>query len=259
MVGPSATELESLQELIQFDHVYYKTQPEGKTSSQSYRPQIKPKQTISPMCVQKVTENGLKNVKIIITSDSKQKTTNMNNSVQIPNVILDTKMLDNRKQVSLITPKTENEVIDVDNIKEEQIDLTDLNFDLLSDLESILSQDCEGLSFPENMVLPSQENTFELTKCVENVQKGQKRKACTPEIAAIVDNLTADFPPSPTKSVYSVGDSDYSSDIPSPYNSQIAGSPYNSQMASSPMMEESSLMEEPSWEESFTELFPDLM
>lgn len=255
MVGPSATELESLQELIQFDHVYYKTRPECKTSSQSPLLQLKPKQTvITPKCVQKVTENGLRNVKIIITTDSDKKRNATSEMVQIPNVILDTNMLKQRKTVPQINPKGANLAnpietleLDVDNN-----DLADLNFDLLDDLESILSQDCEGLTCSDDITfLPSQENvTTELTKCVENVQKGQKRKAPTSEIVAIVDNLTANFPPSPTQSVYSVGDSDYSSGSPLPYSMQSVGSPIG---------EDEDLHEEIAWEESFTELFPDLI
>ena len=254
VVGPSATELESLQELIQFDHVYYKTQPEGKSSHRSPTVlQIKPKPaSLSPKCFQKVTGNGLRNVKIIITRDSDMKNDTVNKVVQIPNVILDTKMLEKSKVSSQPVPVISNpENFETIQIKDDNSDLTDLNFDLLNDLESILSQDCDGITYPDNTNELSQVNMEEeLTKCAENVQKGQKRKAPSSEIEAIMDDLTSDFPPSPTKSVLSASDSGYSSDVPSPYSTQTAGSP---------LVDDGTLLQESGWEESFTELFPDLI
>lgn len=244
VVGPTTTELESFKELMQFDHVYFKPQPKSKTDSVG---QIK----ISPDLLnrlkkfQKVTENGskcVKNVKIIITSDTNPK--------------LDVASL---KQAVAIPQHTSNscETVKVDDHESDTWSdlLNDLNFDLLEDLENIMKADTEGVSCPDVDCLQSQTSDNELNKD-ESESRGQKRKAPINEIDAIVDTLTSndDLLQSKTMSF----DSDYGSDIQSPYS---ASSPYSIQDSES-LLNDTNLespLADTAWEESFTELFPDLL
>ncbi|XP_052797403.1 uncharacterized protein LOC128229666 [Mya arenaria] len=186
-------------------------------------------------------KNYLKNVQIIITSD--ELNSNSDNVAE--------------EKVNNQVCKNEN-VFDIDFLKtepENEIDsdmLTDLNFDLLEDLEKILKADSDGLSCPgDDTLMTSQENDHVKTE----QPRGTKRKRSVNEIGAIVDDLkSVEVPSSPVK--LEPVDSDYSSlGVPSPYS---ACSPYSSVDIASPEPVESPLADT-FWEESFTELFPDLM
>ena len=222
---------------MQFDHVYFKPQPKGKTNSSG---QLK----VSPVVlskekhvssVQNVTANGknVKNVQIVITSD-------------LPDVQY-------AKESDLSVPQNSQansfETINVDEYDSEM--LNNLNFDLLDDLENILKADTDGLACPENNYLQSQKDNKNGLVVNGKVSHGQKRKAS--EIEAIVDTLTSDV----HEKQMSV-DSGYASDVPSPYS---AASPYSSHDSGSPLNDTNidSPLSDSVWEESFTELFPDLM
>lgn len=226
LVGPTSTELESFKELMQFDHVYFKPQPKGKTNSNDQI--IVSRRNLES--VQKVTENGsnMKNVQIVITSD-----------LPGPQCVKSDLVSKNSEINSF-------ETINIDDYDSEM--LNSLNFDLLDDLENILKADTEGMSCPKNNCLQSQKKVQDVVKSC-----GQKRKASQLEIEAIVDTLTSDVPDKAMSD-----DSDYLSDIPSPYN---ACSPYSVLDSSSPLNDTNieSPLADSTWEESFTELFPDLL
>ncbi|KAL4224036.1 hypothetical protein ACF0H5_017493 [Mactra antiquata] len=135
--------------------------------------------------------------------------------------------------------------------------LGELNFDLLEDLENILKADTDGLtSCSESNNATSQKSDVNGLTESGNNSRGVKRKAEDEiEIKSIVDTLIEDVPDS-KQSVST--DSDYLSDVPSPYDAQ---SPYSSTVTGSPSSEVSvsSPLSESVWEESFTELFPDLL
>lgn len=282
LVGPTPKELDSFNELIQFDHVYYKPVPQSKLVPQN---QSAPVQTIRikkdnigsdykkivPNNVQKVTENGCRNVKIIITSDPSNLKNGITGEncvsdqqvVTIPNVILDTQALQKVSNLKKRNNVSDGEAFDITtaaptdnvlNIAENMNsdELMDLNFDLLEDLENIISADFEGLTSSDTNSLLScdQDNAIMDTTADHPKQsKGCKRKSPDSHIDPVID-LTANVP-SPTKSLSSFTDSDYMSDTPSPYNSQGIASPLGDA--------ESSPLGENLWEESFTELFPDLL
>ena len=277
-MGPTAKELDSFNELIQFDHVYYKTLPQSKSAPQI---QTSPIQTIrikkdnaESDCnksvvnnVQKLTENGYKNVKIIITSDSTNvKNTKIENSVNgekvltIPNVFIDKealqkvtdhKNLQTSPQNVLFDTPTEiltNCVSDIDDNTNSN-DLMDLNFDLLEDLENIISADFEGLSSTDDLSSHEQDNIIGDPVTDKKLKTIVCKRKTSDSIADSVIDLTANVP-SPTKSLLSLTDSDYMSDSPSPYSSHDI---------SSPLADTDSTLGENLWEESFTELFPDLL
>ena len=285
LVGPTPKELDAFNELIQFDHVYYKPVTQSKSAPQN---QGTPMQAIRMKkenvqnnkvianSVQKVTGNGCKNVKIIITSDP----SNMKNGkigvnalvnekiVTVPNMILDKDALQKVSNVtnSCTAPVSHSTcsenlqtVVPMDTVvnmseNTQSDDLMDLNFDLLEDLENIIKADFEGLTSSESDSLLSLEQDSAIADSpikTDNVKrlKGTKRKSSDNHLEPVVD-LSASVP-SPTKSLSSFTDSDYLSDTHSPYSSHDIASPLGDT--------ESSSLGDNLWEESFTELFPDLL
>lgn len=282
-MGPTPKELDAFNELIQFDHVYYKPVTQSKLVpqnqnmlAQAIRMKKENMQNSKRVAnnVQKGTENGCKNVKIIITSNS----ANLKNGkvdanalvnekiVTIPNMVLDTDALLKQKNVtnSETVPASQSSnhsetVVPMDSIvnvsdNTQNEDLMDLNFDLLEDLENILKADFEGLTSIEsdNLLSPEQDNIITDSSIkTDNVKqsKGTKRKSSGNHLEPVID-LSASVP-SPTKSLSSLTDSDYMSDVHSPYSSHDIASPLGDT--------EASPLGENLWEESFTELFPDLL
>lgn len=250
VVGPTTTELESFKELMQFDHVYFKPQSEDKTDSVG-QIKIAPDLLNRLKSFQKVTENGsncVKNVKIIITSDTNRK--------------LDVASL---KQAAAIPQNTEQsnciQTVVVDDHESDAWSdlLNDLNFELLDDLENIMKADAEGVSCPDIDCLQSQTSDNGHDKD-QSISRGQKRKAPINEIEAIVDTLTSDDDLLQKKTMSF--DSDYDSDITSPYSSSSPFSIQDSESLLSDTNVESPLespLADTTWEESFTELFPDLL
>ena len=283
LVGPTPKELDAFNELIQFDHVYYKPVTQSKsapqnqtTSTQAIRMKKENLQNNKSVAnnVQKGTENGCKNVKIIITSNA----ANLKNGkigvnalvnekiVTIPNMVLDTDALLKQKNVTnyetvpalqssncLETVVPMDSVVNMSDTTQSE-DLMDLNFDLLEDLENILKADFEGLTSIEsdNLLSPGQDNIITDSSIkTDNVKtlKGTKQKSSDNHLEPVID-LSANVP-SPSKSLSSFTDSDYMSDVHSPYSSHDIASPLGDT--------ESSPLGENLWEESFTELFPDLL
>ena len=251
VVGPTAKELESIKELIQFanvDHVYHKPQPESKTDligQASSVTSVSVNNNASVALGNNSTDFG--NVKIIITPDGKY---------QIQS--------DNKQVIQDLQSTLENMVSDDEIINESIIsDLDEENFDLLADLESILQNDDGVPSCFDDNCLQVQESVCDPIDSVVQ-RKGLKRKAVEAEIDAIADNLKAEE--RLTCDSLSV-DSGYSSDGLS--SSSSVGSPGSWEEVQSPdSIEDSSptnvfLSNDSNlWEESFTELnelFPDLI
>ena len=283
-MGPTPKELDSFNELIQFDHVYYKSLPQSKSAPKM---PVTPIQTIrinkdnsNSICnnksvsnnVQRVTENGCKNVKIIITSDpANAKNVKVDNEftsekvLTIPNVFIDTealqrvskqKNIETAPQNMLFEAPTELDVNSTSHITDDTSeDLMDLNFDLLEDLENIISADFEGLSSSDDFTLHQQDNSIvpvldPVKSKDSDLDSGFSRKRKAPESKPDSSLELTDSVPSPTKSFLSLTDSDYMSDAPSPYSSKGI---------SSPLGDTDSSLGDNLWEESFTELFPDLL
>jgi hypothetical protein len=275
VVGPSATELESFNELIQFDHIYYKPQPEDRKVPKSVAAHVKSisglenaieKRLFAQVKSASEDENSpLKNVRVIITSNvlkgSESETIRLNTIKDVLQISDD--VLNKNPEINTVS-SSEEDVEGLTDASEivlssdaDHSALLDLNFDLLDDLESILKADSEGLSCPGNNDLPSQiDELIDYTNNVKPItsSRGQKRKASSLEVEAIVDSLTKDMP-SPLCS----SDSDSMSDVAgSPYSSQGIGSPLQDNVLISSGEPESPL-KDTMWEESFTELFPDLL
>lgn len=263
-MGPTTTELESFNELIQFDHVYYKTQPTVHLTPRSEKVQIKTLPSVKPstktviLCpstqkVKTIDDNkNLKNVKIIITTDtSNMSNSSVNNNTNMP-VLLDTNVLPSSKtEVNTMESPID---LDIDGALIELNDETsvadDLNFDLLDDLESILQADCDDLSNPD--ITDLQPQIIE-TPCTDFSSKKRKHD----ELENIVDCPSVGSPV--------ISESGYSSDSSITTSPNMVPSPYSCNSLSSPRYESESLMDDETpfgetlWEESFTELFPDLL
>lgn len=218
MVGPSPAELESINELIKFDHEYYKIEPltpepkmeviidsgvsstvENKTDSESVVPDIKTEFSLQQDCVQTVSG--------------------------------DTPVLSIEDFVDL-----EKEVLNV---------LPEINIDLLNDIESLIEDDLHRQAIPNSMdevsqngqlLLPNEEDKklqCELTPPVEKHSKKRKlsQTSLSSDLLSKEDDLSG-------------SDSGVASDY------SDAGSPYS---------DFSGGLSDNVWEESFIELFPDLV
>lgn len=264
-MGPTPTELESFNELIQFDHIYFKPQPAGKKDAKSMVVQVKSDS--------QAENSPVKNVRVIITSDPSKtsggETDRINTIKDVLQISED--VLTKKSQKSDVLKTQENYTSLMDDVKielpsdEDHSALLDLNFDLLEDLESILQADSEGLACPDNVGLHSQMEELLDSSPAEkplSSSRGQKRKAASLEVEAIMDHLTKDMR-SPLNS-----DSDYMSDVAtSPYSSQGVGSPLQDNLGIGSPLQDTVLstgdpdspLADTIWEESFTELFPDLL
>lgn len=292
LVGPTPKELDSFNELIQFDHVYYKPVPQSKLSPQTQNTKVRahgirkdnPDSAGNIMITEhdkKITENGCKNVKIIITSDAANlknvKLGTSNNSLAnekvltIPNMILDVNALQKLSDLEnfhnesaiesdLVVPQgTVDTNTSMDTASQANSDdLMDLNFDLLEDLENIINSDLEGIASTEvdsllsseqdNVIMDSVVDNYKTVDCNDQI-KGTRQKSQETNVNSVID-LPACVP-SPSKSSSSFTDPDYTSETPSPYSSHDIASPLGES--------ETSPLGENLWEESFTELFPDLL
>lgn len=257
-MGPTAKELEPIKDLIQFDHEYFKHQPESKTDLNG---QTEVDSFVSsdfdgndPIVFIGNEKIDLRNVNIIISSE------NGKHQLQTDNEIL---------QDSLEKCYAESEVINESDFP----DMNEMNFDLLDDLEKIIMNESEELSCSDVSYLQEEQ----VNKSIDsNIQrKGLKRKADEAEIDAIVVNLKAQerhtsecvsidsgYTSDEFSSSDSVGSPASWQDVPSPTSDKDLHDSSSSVLLSSstenPLLAENSSV----WEESFTELselFPDLV
>lgn len=232
MVGPTAAELESIKELIQFDHEYYKSEPPAMNVSQCNN---KPQRNFS----QNTTSGSVK------LTDSKFVT---NQSVTCSTVS---------------SPQNANTVTCFKNaattVMPSESDLEkylERNLESLMDLNVLLEESQVG--DPNHMVsvcsedksVPMNDDNKLVTGILE--KEVDEKLNFKPEVISFSDDLTSVMPCSPLQSLVddeanlktSASDSAYSSDL----------SDMNSPKSDALWFEESDIL----WEESFTELFPSL-
>ncbi|KAJ8312378.1 hypothetical protein KUTeg_010159 [Tegillarca granosa] len=218
MVGPSTEELESINELIKFDHIYYKLEP----ASQDL--------VVTESNVSEMNQNlPVGRLNIHITQD-----VNSNNDTGVISV--------NEENISPV------------NISEKDISnvLPDINMDLLEDIESILELDLGGQLDSQDEV--SQNKQFD---CANSSLVNIKEKEITANELCPTQcrkRKHSDTVPSPSPSDFDHFDSDTSyassdSGVVSDFCDKDIASPYSDITGS--------LQDDP-WEESFMELFPAL-
>jgi len=217
VVGPTTTELESLNELIKFDHIYYKIEPADESSK----------------CASDTINSHGGTINIHITQDSKDS----DDCVVV-------------KEESVKTEKASNEVsLDSSDSTamagESEENLLPSN--LLDDIESLLAGDYLGFS------AVGDENTAEIISgeghqivktdssetIVSSPKRGTKRR---------LSDLIPDIVPSPGSPDSLCGDSGFISD-----------SSMMDSVASPCSSDDSGMLTEDPWEESFMQLFPSLV
>ncbi|KAK3597195.1 hypothetical protein CHS0354_003695 [Potamilus streckersoni] len=281
VVGPTPAELESLNELIKFDHVYYKTHSQDNSGQNSHislcqnSPSIK--STPSNMTFTIIKGNKSHSIQVYVTADEKKK----DSATLVPNqsavsLLKNNSLLasnntvvgmDQCKPVKIASQLTESDILveemgvinplslDMDSI----LEVGELNMDLLEDLESILKEDCESIAHssapvPSPQIQKNEKPMDSIEHGTRNsVTKGVKRKHGRSVSASVpclsVENLIT--------SVLSPGEVDRLSDSGISCDLSDAVSPY-SQYSDINEFPSSPLQDSP-WEESFQELFPDLV
>lgn len=220
MVGPSTEELESINELIKFDHIYYKLEP----ASQNL--------VVSKTNVSELNQNlPVGRLNIQITQD-----VNTENDTGVISV--------NEDNISPV------------NISEKDISnvLPDINMDLLEDIESILELDLGGELDSQDDI--SQNKQFDCeNKSLVNVKEKEitviSNELCPPQSRK---RKHSDTVPSPSPSDFDQFESDPS------YASSDSGviSDFCDNDIASPYSDITGSLQDDPWEESFMELFPAL-
>ena len=234
MVGPTSAELESLNELIKFDHVYYKNQPLTDTTGSSVL------QAADVQC-EKVSGQ----VNITISCDTPVKS-------------------EKEENVSDLDMQINAETI----VKEMQNILPDINMDLLKDIENYIENEMDiepvGQSCLDTVDNTPQGGVSLLEKAIKSDSlqsistNKDSRKRRLSDICGIVSDIESSSSIADDQCVMLGNDSGISSDY------SDAGSPYseNSEKIGdvpSPYSDISGGLSEDHWEESFIELFPDLV
>jgi hypothetical protein len=247
VVGPTTAELESLKELIQFDHEYYKSESPILVVSQQ---EVKSVQKICPKIV-KSKENNSEMV-----------------SIGEPPEDVDTKLC-TKVTVSVTPPASNKDIISMDTttspdpLSWSETDLTDYfqnNLESLMDLNCLLEEsqlsnsDCVVSVYSEDELahdtMAVNTETAKSNSTVDSIKVNEFN--LDSNMLQLGEDMYSPLPPSPIQSLVdteflahkAISDSAYGSDL-----SDI-GSPKS----------DVSLFDEhdASWEESFTELFPSL-
>ena len=232
VVGPTAAELESLKELIQFDHEYYKSEPPTMNVSQY---NDKPQSNLS----QVTTSGTAKMTESKCVTSSKVPSATESNS-------------ENAANVASFQNST-NTVMPSESELEKYLER---NFESLVDLNALLEESQVG-GLDQVASVSSEDKTIHMNSesvlvTGRSVKEVNERLNLQPEVISFSDDLTSVIPYSPLQSLVddeaslktSISDSAYSSDL----------SDVNSPKSDTSLFEESDIL----WEESFTELFPSL-
>ena len=244
VVGPTTAELESLNELIKFDHVYYKvTTPGGNNQTVTVVPTTTPlKEGISVSVVQPAKQSTkakqLSLVPKVSTSElSKQQSANSTyneTDLQLPEI--DLPPLD----------ESLDHLLDLDNILTEDLIQSSTTQALLPSpaVPQVAATPQTTLSSGYNFV---SKDTLQVPKLSQN---SRKRK-CSTDLNLKSITFQQRNQRHMSDDIFGLDDSSItSSDALSPRSdSSFLGSPQS----------DSSLLGEDGWEESFTELFPTLV
>ncbi|KAK2140817.1 hypothetical protein LSH36_1238g00028 [Paralvinella palmiformis] len=226
VVGPTAAELESLKELIQFDHEYYKSEPPALSISQQ---DTKSSRNIDLAAVTSTPEKVTRcEASIPPSADCKE--------VECPTI-------SNADRTPVLS-------------EADLASYLEKNIESLLDLNALLEESQDGGSGyvapvcsedrPVNVVSESEPDSDRL------VTGGMKKMDFSTEIVSFDDDLTSVIASSPLQSLVD-GDSSFLTCLSeSSYNSDVSDA--SSPKSDITLFEESETI----WEESFTELFPAL-
>jgi len=241
VVGPTTAELESINELIKFDHIYYKA-PNGADKDSVKSQEVEPKNvTVSvTVAAQPITE-----VPQQVATPPASTTTNQNKEV----IDLTQSQLDLPVDINDlldISSDSWNQLMDIDALLQGELNsTTEVTAATVTNTPAATTNISSGVS------LISKDKSIVKNSKQNKLSSSRKRKAAEPitmETNSVIANdqlltpdslLNFDTDLSAQKSPFS--ESGYSSDI------------------GSPQSDISSALSEDLWEESFTQLFPSLV
>lgn len=220
VVGPSPAELESINELIKFDHEYYKIEP------------LTPEPD-----VEVIVDSGV-NSSVEIQLDTKCIVPNLNTEFPSQKDCVQTISEDSLVSSVEDFVDLEKEVLNV---------LPEINIDLLNEIESLIEDDLHSQAIPDStdevsqngqILLPVEQNKKLQSELLPPVEEKSSLKRKRSQTCISSSDLLS------LEDCLSGSDSGISSDY-----SEV-GSPYS---------DISGGLSDNVWEESFIELFPDLM
>jgi len=222
VVGPSTTELESINELIKFDHIYYKIEPATD---------IADSEVVIDTENESLCENETDDIENLINYQS------------IPSEIIQSEInSENICEDSDVSQKDECPVIG-------ECDIPEINMELLKDIENLIEMDLQNQLCQDSQDTVSQkelslaDDTCKTDYLVTNTKISNKKRKCT--------NIQ-----SPTQSLEVTDTFSWDNSYLETFSDSGVSSDYSE--AGSPCSAISSGLTEDRWEESFMELFPDL-
>jgi len=228
VVGPTTKELDSLNELIKFDHEYYKIEPintveviSGKSVSKVNLPEV--------ICGSDTKISQVNSINIYVTADLDQS-----HAVPVTDAVKEEK-----KEVS-IPDNSQLNVIDSSALPE-------ISMEFLSDIEDLLTSELQGdLSVSDNTSVLSTDNY----KVVHDNLQGKTTshiRCAKRKLSDLLDNIDNVPETLPTDLL----------DVDAVFSPSYSNSDSFSD-AASPCSDTSGGLEDNLWEESFMELFPTL-
>ena len=243
VVGPTTAELESLNELIKFDHVYYKvTSPAGLVMASSSPP---------------ISSGGAVVSVVRQQSPSNQRLIKPKQEEEQPLALTTTQVVD--------TSRSSVPTIQIPDIAFSE-NLSRENLDRLLDLDSILEEDLKhnDTVSPRHMMASLEPASFPNTVATRGCNTVSKNSLTIPTTTGLQsrkrkfsNSYNSEF-----NIKYSVSPRNQRLGFDEVLDlSPFADSNYCSDLSdvASPRSDSSSLLGEDGWEESFTELFPSLM
>ncbi len=237
VVGPTTAELESINELIKFDHIYYKTPDSANKDN----------------VVNVVKEEEPKNVSVSVTVAA-QPITSVQQQVTTPSASCPTNQ---SKEVSgLTTPQLDlpvdiNDLLDLSTDSWNQL----IDLDVLLQGELNLTAEVTAATVTDTCVTAtntkSSVSLISKDKSIVKNSSSRKRKAVEPISMETNSVITNDQLLSPDSRL------NFDMDLTS-QSSPFSESCYSSDIGS-PKSDISSALGDDIWEESFTELFPSLV
>jgi hypothetical protein len=233
-VGPTTAELESLNELIRFDHIYYKSEGGEKVKCVSSKDIASSNDVMNILSLPDngiVAQQNVEHPKPVTPTDNPKL-------VDFESVLNLTDMVPFNDSL--------NDLVDLDALLQDNLlsTVTSCGTDNIPGVTSQVAKDTRVHSLvPQNEPVPKRRKTHNLKLSMPDNTNFKREKIVSPvkskplEVFSAEDLFSLD-------SSSSVSDSGYSSELSE---------------AASPRSEISSVLGDDVWEESFTELFPSLI
>lgn len=236
VVGASATELESLKELIKFDHIYYKAE-----SSVEPERECKKEKMVVISLPDTVMKGGERNASILPNNE-------LNNKVDHEVDLM--KFMDPDMVQSL------SQLLDIDQLigleEPNQADASDKSADI-NKTPTVIPTPTPTVPVISVPVVSKDTQIKDTTTSVVTQRGSRKRKASASSTVTLEDFLA------PLESETLVVPGEGMMNVTSPVSLSDSGYSSDSMNVMSPESDVSCVLDDDMWEESFTELFPSLL